>query len=138
MEISTSIIGTYNEIDLMDASQLIIGEEDYYTATLFGFEAKVQEPENRKLVPGSKFLTSDLKKSFEQLFYQIGKTEVLRIDGRIDKNGDFRLIELTPDAYLGKRGSTTFCAAQHNISYEQMLELILQNAVKGYLRNRRN
>lgn len=138
MEISTSIIGTYDEIDFMEASQLIIGEEDYYTTTLYGFEAKVQEPENRKLVSGSKFLTSDLKKSFEQLFHQIGKTEVLRIDGRINKDGNFCLIELTPDAYLGKRGSTTFCAAQRNISYEQMLELILQNAVKGYLRNRRN
>lgn len=135
MEISTSIIGTYDEIDFMEASQLIIGKEDYYTTTLYGFEAKVQEPENRKLVPASKFLTADLKKSFEQLFYQIGKTEVLRIDGRVNKDGEFRLIELTPDAYLGKRGSTTFCAAQHNVSYEQMLELILQNAVKGYLRN---
>lgn len=137
-EICTSIIGSYDGIDLMDASQLIIGEEDYYTTTLYGFESKVQKPENRKLVPGSKFLTSDLKKIFEQIFFQIGKTEVLRIDGRVNKNGDFRLIELTPDAYLGKRGSTTFCAAQNNISYEQMLDLILQNAVKGYLRNRRN
>ena len=137
-EICTSIIGSYNSIELMDASQLIIGKEDYYTTTLYGYEAKVQKPENRKLVSGSKFLTSELKKSFEQLFFQIGKTEILRIDGRVNKNGEFRLIELTPDAYLGKRGSTAFCATQNNISYEQMLELILQNAVKGYKRGRRN
>ena len=71
---------------------------------------------------------------FKNIFLNIGKTELLRIDGRIDKNGRFRLIELTPDAYLGKRGSTVFCALQNNISYEHMLELLLQNALKGYKR----
>ena len=135
-EICTSIIGSCDTIDLLDASQLIIGDVDYYKDTLYGFEAKVQEPKNRKLVSGSKFLTPNLKKKFKEIFFNIGKTELLRIDGRIDKNGNFRLIELTPDAYLGQRGSTTFCAMQNNISYEEMLEFILQNAVKGYIRSK--
>lgn len=136
-EICTSIIGSYNTVDLLDASQLIIGNSDYYTNALYGFEAKVQEPESRKLVSGSKFLTPTLKKIFKEIFFHIGKTELLRIDGRIDKNGNFRLIELTPDAYLGRRGSTTFCAEQNGISYEEMLDLLLQNAVKGYSRRRK-
>lgn len=61
IEISTNIIGTYDEIDFMDTSQLIIGEEDYYTTTLYGFKAKIQESEKRKLMPSSGFSTSDLK-----------------------------------------------------------------------------
>lgn len=136
VEICTSIIGSYDNLDLLEASQLIIGDVDYYTNVLYGFEAKVQEPENRRLVSGSTYLTPSLKKKFEEIFFNIGKTELLRIDGRIDKNGIFRLIELTPDAYLGRRGSTTFCAMQNGISYEEMLELILKNAVKGYTRRK--
>lgn len=131
-EICTSIIGSYNSLNLLDASQLLIDDVDYYTNTLYGYESKVEKPENRKLVSGSKFLSPSLKENFKELFFNIGKTELLRIDGRIDRNGNFRLIELTPDAYLGKRGSTTFCALQNNISYEEMLELILQNAFKGF------
>lgn len=135
-EICTSIIGSYDNIDLLDASQLVINGEEYYIDTLYGYESKVQEPENRILVSGSKFLDQKLRKSFEQIFFQIGKTEILRIDGRVNKKGEFFLIELTPDAYLGKRGSTAFCAAQNNIAYEQMLELILQNAFKGYIKKK--
>ena len=135
-EISASIIGSYDTINLLDASQLIINGIDYYQNILYGFEAKVQTPENRKLISGSKFLTQDLKNRFKKIFFNIGKTEVLRIDGRVDQNGNFRLIELTPDAYLGKRGSTAFCAKQNSIPYEQMLELILHNAVKGYIHKR--
>ncbi len=135
-EICTSIIGSYNHIDLLDASQLVIDGIDYYTKTLYGYESKVQNPDNRKLISGSHFLTPELKKSFEKIFYGIGKTELLRIDGRINKDGKFCLIELTPDAYLGIRGSTTFCAQKNGISYYKMLDLLLENAYIGYLKKK--
>lgn len=131
-ELCTSIIGTQDKIDLIDASQLIIEDCDFFERTLYGFESKVQNISNRKLISASHFLTQELIESFSKIFFSIGKTELLRIDGRINKKGEFYLIELTPDAYLGKRGSTAFCAKQNNISYEEMLEMLLENAVIDY------
>lgn len=132
-EICVSIIGNKCKIDMMDASQLIIDGKSFFDSTLYGYEAKVIRVSNRYLKQASQFLSSEQKKIFEKIFFDIGKVELLRIDGRIDSQGTFNLIELTPDAYLGKRGSTTFCAQNNGIKYEKMLEMLLENAYRDYI-----
>lgn len=132
-EICVSIIGTSKKINMIEASKLIINDTEYFTDKLYSYEPKVEEVNNRKLVSGTHLLTENVKKSFLNIFTQLGKVELLRIDGRIDSADNFKLIELTPDAYLGKRGSTTFCAKNCGIEYKQMLEILLENAYTNYL-----
>lgn len=132
-EICVSIIGNKHKIDMIDASQLIINGESFFEATLYGYEAKIKEVSNRYLKRASHLLTIEQKQIFERIYFDIGKVELLRIDGRIDAQGKFNLIELTPDAYLGKRGSTTFCAQNNGINYERMLEMLLENAYSDYI-----
>lgn len=132
-EICISIIGDNHKIDMIDASQLIINGNHFFESTLYGYEAKIMEVSNRHLQQGSKFLSPKWKQIFKKIYFDLGKVELLRIDGRIDAQGNFNLIELTPDAYLGKRGSTTFCAKNNGIIYEKMLEMLLKNAYCDYI-----
>ncbi len=135
-EICVSIIGNKRKIDMMDASQLIINGESFFKSTLYGYEAKIKEVSNRHLEQAIQYLTIKQKQIFEKIYFDMGKVELLRIDGRIDTQGNFNLIELTPDAYLGKRGSTTFCAQNNGINYEKMLEMLLGNAYSDYIEGR--
>lgn len=132
-EICVSIIGTSKKVNMIEASQLVINDTEYFTDKLYSYEPKVEEINNRELVSGMHLLTENVKNRFLSIFTQLEKVELLRIDGRIDSSGDFKLIELTPDAYLGKRGSTAFCAKNCGIEYEQMLEILLGNAYTNYL-----
>lgn len=133
IEICVSIIGSSKKINMLEASKLVIKDADYFTNNIYSYEPKVKEIENRRLESASNLLNENLKNIFLNIFNQLGKVELLRIDGRLNTLGDFKLIELTPDAYLGKRGSTTFCAQNLGIKYEEMLEILLQNAYLDYL-----
>ena len=133
-EISVSMIGTCDYIDIIEASQLIIGNKSYFDKELYGYEPKVNEPQNRHFISATKLLNDELKEKFKLLFFSLGKVELMRIDGRLDKNNNFTLIELTPDAYIGKRGSTTFCLKNMGFTYESMLEKLLLNAYYDYKR----
>ena len=136
-EISVSMIGNRNHIDVIEASQLVIGDKEYFENELYGYEPKVNEPQNRHFLSATGLLSNDLKKKFQTLFHSLGKVELMRIDGRLNKDNEFTLIELTPDAYLGKRGSTTFCLNNIGYTYENMLERLLVNAYDDYRRGRK-
>lgn len=132
IEICISIIGTSKKIDMLEASKLIINDTDYFHKNIYSYEPKVKNVKNRSYESATELLSKDLIDVFLSLFKSLGKVELLRIDGRIDCKGNFKLIELTPDAYLGKRGSTTFCANNCGIDYEQMLRFLLTNAYSNY------
>lgn len=131
-EICVSMIGSSKKIDMLQASKLVINNDDYFGNKLYSYEPKVKDVQTRRLESATNLLSNELKNKFINIFNYLGKVELLRIDGRLDYNGNFKLIELTPDAYLGKRGSTTFCANNCGIHYEKMLEILLKNAYLDY------
>ncbi len=133
-EISVSMIGNCNGVEILEASQLIIGDKSYFDRQLYSYEPKVNDPENRHFVSATHLLNDELKAKFQLIFHSIGKVELMRIDGRLNMENEFTLIELTPDAYIGKRGSTTFCLNNIKIDYESMLEKLLLNAYYDYER----
>lgn len=131
-ELSTSIIGTRSRIDICETTQLIINEVEYFYNQIYSYEPKVENPKCRSKKIATNLLPENIMNIFKKIFLTLGKTELLRIDGRLDKNGEYRLIELSPDAYLGKRGTTTLCAKSVGYPYEKMLELLIKNAIEDY------
>ena len=131
-EICVNMIGSSKKINMLEASKLVINDNDYFKDELYSYEPKVRDVQNRSLESATNLLSDELIIKFTNIFKYLGKVELLRIDGRLDYNGNFKLIELTPDAYLGKRGSTTFCACNSGIEYERMLEILLENAYLDY------
>lgn len=79
-------------------------------------------------------LSEQMRERFARLFKALGKVDVMRVDGRIGPDG-FKLIELSPDCYMGADGSTALCFEWAGYSYPQMLEL-LQNALAEFAKRR--
>lgn len=111
---------------------MIINETEYFSNEIYSYEPKVENPNSRSKKIATFLLSERIKEIFKEIFFKLGKTELLRIDGRIDKKGDFRLIELSPDAYFGKRGTTAFCSESVGYPYGKMLQLLVENALENY------
>lgn len=93
-----------------------------------------------KLPSNYRFLFEDLKhlfqaeklNAFKDCFNILGKTELLRIDGRMTERGEPIILELTPDIYLGADGE--FCSAfgYSEQNFDQFISHIVRNSVEGY------
>ena len=70
------------------------------------------------------------KEKIISLFESLGKVEVIRFDGRLDGNS-FTMIELTPDCSLSTTGSMSNAFMAEGYSYEEMLEIFCQNAIRN-------
>ena len=134
-EVCASIAGTPEHIDVLEADLLILNGKDYQSHDIYSCEPKKGEQGKVEMVRGTHLLTEQMKERFARLFKALGKVDVMRVDGRIGPDG-FKLIELSPDCYMGADGSTALCFEWAGYSYPQMLDLLLQNALAEFEKRR--
>ena len=134
-EVCASIAGTPEHIDVLEADLLILNGKDYQSQDIYSCEPKKGEQGKVEMVRGTHLLTEQMKGRFARLFRALGKVDVMRVDGRIGPDG-FKLIELSPDCYMGADGSTALCFEWAGYSYPQMLDLLLQNALAEFEKRR--
>lgn len=123
-EVSVCITGKPNKIKLFEVVKLSLGGVDFFDHQILGFESK----KGGKLHQERTIITDNLnprdKENLLKLFKNLGKVDYMRIDGRI-KNGEFYLIELTPDCSLHP-DCYMFTAYKHNkYTYTEMIYELL-------------
>lgn len=118
-EISICCAGR-NNIDLIEAVELQIDNENYFEHKVWGYESK----KGGKSIVTRRVVTDEMPApvldAAKELFLSLGKVDYMRIDGRL-YNNDFYLIELTPDCSLHPE-CFMYEAFKHNgYSYDDMI-----------------
>ncbi|MBB3211648.1 D-alanine-D-alanine ligase [Herbaspirillum sp. Sphag1AN] len=132
-EFSACLLGNqHDQIAMEIGGWKINGDSNFLNNRLNTFDLKMPS--------GYRFAFEDLKTSFQEetveafidCFHRLGKTELLRIDGRITKDNEIIILELTPDIYLGADGE--FCSAYgyDEKTFNNFISRIVSNSIKGY------
>lgn len=120
-EVCVTIAGNNKNIDVLQADEIIVDNNAY---PVFGFESKKAHSVKTSRKPATKLISTVDRDHFVKLFTDLGKVDVMRIDGKIE-HGEFKLIELSPDTHLGKSASTAYAFGLAGYTYRQMFELLI-------------
>jgi len=131
-EVCICIVGNKNNIRMFDVMEVYFEEDETFLYNRI-YSAREKHLTNKSM--NHRNITEELnpnqQKSILDLFHALGKADYMRIDGRINTEG-FSLIELTPDGYLGSDSSFADACKNRNISYENLLIMIINTALDGY------
>lgn len=125
-EVCVTIAGKRGIIDVLEADAIVM-EDNKERYPMFGYEAKKSKIIKYRHEPATHLLTNKMKTSFINLFNSLGKIDVLRIDGKINK-GRFTLLEITPDPNYDMSASIAYDFKLAGYDYENMLRKILSYA----------
>jgi D-alanine-D-alanine ligase len=125
-----TVAGVNNRIDVLEAEFLMINGKDFFEREIFSYEVKKEGVSECKGIIKSHLLTEQMRTSFISLFNSLGKVEVMRIDGRINADNEFVLLELSPDTHFGERWSTASAFRAAGYEYIAMLEKLISNALE--------
>lgn len=120
-EVCVTIAGNNKHIDVLQADEIIVNDDGY---PVFGFESKKAHSVKISRRPATNLISTVDRDHFVKLFTDLGKVDVMRIDGKIE-DGEFKLIELSPDTHLGKSASTAYAFGLAGYTYLQMFELLI-------------
>jgi D-alanine-D-alanine ligase len=103
------------------------GEPDYFDNHLFDAGEKTARhlPRSVQLVPEG--LTGADEAALNTLLHAVGHLGYGRVDGKL-WNGRFHFLELTPDAWLGRRGQLGEGFGRLGWTYEQVIAEVLRSA----------
>lgn len=132
-EVCMCLFGDKNSTRFIEATEIFIKDDPQRLITdLWGYELKKQTGVRK----GYRLVTQELSRETisraERLFTVLEKVEVLRIDGRLNDEGVFSVIELTPDIHMGRNASFAKAFDYKGIDYQKMLEMILLNTLGLY------
>lgn len=131
-EVCVCITGSKHDIELFEVMEVYNPQMDAYLYDkLYDAEEKHLNYANFKHRPITDKLSKRDTTSLKSIFHSLGKLDYFRVDGRLF-NGEFTLIELTPDAYIGKTSSISDAYQSHKISYNQMLKNIISNSLSHF------
>lgn len=130
-EISFCISGNVNEITLFEIIRQHINGKTYFKNEIMGAEYK----KISTLEQSWDNVTGQIKKADKenvlQLYQHLGKADLIRIDGRSNSTG-FYLLELTADVGISTKSIMTAAYTSAGYTYEQMLEQIINNAIRSW------
>lgn len=127
-EISVCVSGTKQDIMIFQSVQVQIDGKTYFDHDIFSVETKKISPSRRSRQVNNSLLTEKEKQQLSALYASMGKVDMIRFDGRVNKDGFF-LIELTPDCNLGKSSSMAMAFQTKGYSYEEMFNYLLHLAI---------
>ena len=131
-EICICILGTTKHISLLEAMEVnYVSNKTYFYNKLYTAFDKHKSDEPIVHTKCTELLTQEEIKAIKDLYFSLGKIDFMRIDGRLNDNG-FCLIELTPDAYIGKHSSIVDAGNINGMSYSDVLTNIINNALEYY------
>jgi len=127
-EVSISLLGVGGDVQALGASRLEFnGSVTLPPGFIYGVEVKKAGALDRRWVPEQSVLNPELKARCMALFRSLSKIELLRVDGRI-RDGEFVLLELTPDIHLGRRASFSQGLVSAGCAHEEWLAAAIVNA----------
>jgi D-alanine-D-alanine ligase len=130
-EVEYIIVGNPKHILLSAEIKLIMDQEDYFKEKIWSYETKKIDDSNVDFA-ASDLLSVETKRNMANLFQSFQKIEFMRIDGRI-QDGEFFLIELSPDCYLGDDCAVAAAFFSKNYSYEDMFRILIRNSLNPNL-----
>lgn len=118
-EIAICCVGN-NKVELIEAVELLIDDNDYFEHTIWGYESKKggQRKVSRKVI--TEQIPPQIIEAAKELFLSLGKVDYMRIDGRL-YNDKFYLIELTPDCSLHPECFMYEAFKYNGYTYEEMM-----------------
>jgi D-alanine-D-alanine ligase len=105
----------------------VAGHPDYFDSHLFDAEEKQERRLSRSVQLVSEPLHSADHVAVHRFLEAVGHFGYGRVDGKLH-DGRFHFLELTPDAWLGRRGQVAEGFARLGWSYEQVMAEILRSA----------
>lgn len=130
-EICVCISGVLGEVEIFEGVQTNFGNQSYITSGVYGYEYKKVANAMKSKERATNKISSNLKNQLIELYWNLGKVEVMRIDGRINSHGEFCLIELSPDCSLSPTASTATSYRYAGYTYRDMIASLLTNALKN-------
>ena len=130
-EVEMILVGNKDDIMFSEEVQLIMGNKEFYENEIWGFETKKIDDSDIDFKMSHYITQNDIKK-IHSLFKSFDKIEFMRVDGRI-YNGEFYLIELSPDCYLGDDCAFYFAFQNNGYSLSDMFEYLINNGLNHYL-----
>lgn len=129
-EVELILVGNTSQIIFSKEVQLIMDNKEYFNNEIWGYETKKIDDSNIDFKISNFVSNEDIKK-IHTLFKSFNKIEFMRVDGRFH-NGEFYLIELSPDCYLGDDCAFYYAFQQDNYSLSEMFEFLIQNGLNHY------
>lgn len=126
-EVELILVGTRSSVKFSEEVQLIMGEKEYFNTEIWGYETKKIDDSNIDFRMSSLIPESDIKK-IHKLFMAFDKIEFMRVDGRMYQ-GQFHLIELSPDCYLGDDCAFYYAFEHKGYTLSQMFEYLILNSL---------
>lgn len=131
-EVSVIILGTQDRIDFiqlvrisLDLSGQSLSNEILYDL----LKKRSGRVKKHDLLEFSAI--SDSPSIFVDLFFALGKVDMLRVDGRL-VGDDFYFIELTPDIHLGPTATYAQAFDLRGISYDEMIAKAVQVSLENW------
>lgn len=129
-EVELILVGNKNEIIFSKEVQLLMDKKEYFKTEIWGFETKKIDDSNIEFKISSFINETDLQK-IHNIFQAFDKIEFMRVDGRVN-NGEFHLIELSPDCYLGDDCAFYYAFEKEGYTLSQMFEFLITNGLNHY------
>ncbi len=130
-ELSICLFGNCDGPHWIEAiSWEINGDKHYLDERLFTYEIKTGDKYVFKPISMTDALSEAVLTASGRLFNSFDKVDIIRIDGRLTRD-DFFVIELSPDLYLGPDGELASAFAMRGLTYVQMIDALLRNAIEG-------
>lgn len=128
-EVCVCISGVLGGIDVFEGVQSNFGNQEYITTEIYGYEYKKYPQAIKSKEKATDKILPQVKEQLLNLYWGLGKVEVMRIDGRIDHQGQFHLIELSPDCSLAPNASTATSYYYSGRTFQEMIAELLTNAI---------
>lgn len=126
-EISFVLAGGKNKETFFEAVELYFDNDpDFFNSNIYDVNKKKIKRSNLKCAHRliTNEISDELKQKILLLYSAMQKCEILRIDGKFH-NGDFKLIELTPDIHLGEGATFNAAFRLKGWTHQQMLKYLI-------------
>lgn len=126
-EVELVVAGGKKHISLAEEVQLKMDSKCYFKGDIWGFETKEIDDSNVDFCMSCLISAQD-RHNLLELFQSFEKLEIIRFDGRV-RDGQFYLLELSPDCYLGDDCAVAFAFQNRGYTHTEMLRFLIDNAL---------
>ena len=129
-EISLCCAGSKHDLNILEAVEIKINDEPVGNRIWSYDNKRIGIGTSSRHIITDSFPQKYLKEA-ARLFYNLGKVDCCRIDGKL-QNGNFYIIELSPDCSLSKKCFMANAFYHNNFTYPAMLNQLIYYASQDY------
>lgn len=126
-EVELITVGSKNHIRFCEEVQLLMGQKSFFQHDVWGFETKEIDDTSVDFCM-SNLIPQEARIQLCNLFCSFEKIEMARFDGRV-RDGQFYLIELSPDCYLGDDCAFYYAFKDRGYTHSEMFKFLIDNSL---------